>query len=226
MEDYWSDIHSQDDRWTPLSASALHVYRFIWKRIVRGEIKPGDRLLEVEIARAAGVSRSPVREAFMRLESDGIVASKPHRGTYVMPLSARRFQEIAEFRLGLEELAVRRLANCTNESLAKLRLHAMAAREDVPVPDFEAFVKADSLFHCSLLEHANLEPLLSAYMWLAKEFESYSRLMAGDAESIELLGKEHDELIGLICDRKTEAAVELLRIHLRRGYDLALARLH
>jgi DNA-binding GntR family transcriptional regulator len=128
--------------------------------------------------------------------------------------------------VGLEELAVRRLSNCTNEHLAKLRLDAMAAREEAKAPDFEAFVKADTLFHCSLLEHADLEPLLSAYMWLAKEFESYSRLMLGDAESIDLLGAEHDELIGLICDRKPEPAVELLRIHLFRGFDVALSRLH
>jgi DNA-binding GntR family transcriptional regulator len=225
MEDYWSDIHSQADSWTPLSASALRVYRLIRKRLAIGELKPGDRILEIEVARAAGVSRSPVREAFERLEIDGLVASKPRRGTYVMPLGTQRFKEVAEFRLELEEIAVRRLAtHGLAEDLHDLRLRLVIAPED-PALNIEAFVRADTAFHCTLVEHAGSEPLLGAYMWLAKEFSSYSRLGVGDVDMIHQLEREHDELIDLICKRETERAIDVLRAHLLRGFDRTVSRL-
>src|SRR5512141_2804217 len=77
----------------------------IRRAIVNGVLRPGDRLMEADIAREMGISRGPVREALRQLEQEGLVISYPHRGTFVASLAADEASEIYVMRAVLEGLA-------------------------------------------------------------------------------------------------------------------------
>ena len=94
------NIDSKDHR--PLR---VIVYEELKMRILKGEIAPGQRLMEVETSEELGVSRTPVREAIKKLEKEGLVVVEPRRGTYAAQISDNDLIEILEVRESLEALA-------------------------------------------------------------------------------------------------------------------------
>src|SRR5215471_14140667 len=82
------------------------VHALLRERIVKGDIPPGNRLQDVQLAAELGVSRTPVREALLRLESEGLVESDPNRGFFVAPLSRKEVSEIYPMVWALERLAL------------------------------------------------------------------------------------------------------------------------
>src|SRR3954469_14550899 len=79
--------------------------------IIAGELRPGDRVLETDLAEQLGVSRGPVREAFRELEQEGLLISYPHRGTFVATLPEDEIEEVYALRAHLEGYAARRVVN-------------------------------------------------------------------------------------------------------------------
>lgn len=97
----------------PISTSNLrsHIEQQIRNLILRGEFKPGERLVESEIAERMGVSRPPVREAFSALEREGLVVNIPRRGNFVVDFTSSDIEEIYSLRLLLEVGAIKRVIN-------------------------------------------------------------------------------------------------------------------
>ena len=81
------------------------VFNTLRQAILRGELKPGERLMEIQLANKLGVSRTPIREAIRKLELEGYVVMMPRRGTYVANMSIRDINEIFEIRTALESLS-------------------------------------------------------------------------------------------------------------------------
>src|SRR5262249_9474561 len=82
------------------------IHALLRERIVKGEIRPGNRLQDVQLAAELGVSRTPVREALLRLEREGLVESDPNRGFFAAPLSRKEFSKISPMVWALECLAL------------------------------------------------------------------------------------------------------------------------
>jgi DNA-binding GntR family transcriptional regulator len=124
------------------------VYQVLRQRIVAGELVPGQRLVEADIARQLGTSQAPAREAIKRLAHEGLVSSLPHRGNYVAEISADQAREVREVRVVLEEFAARqatariqpRTLRTLEESVDRMRTAASAG-------DIGAFREADITFH-------------------------------------------------------------------------------
>ena len=94
----------------------------IRQAISRGDLKPGQRLVESDVAEQMGISRAPVREALRQLETEGLVVSEPHRGTFVAEVSATDLWEIYTLRAAIERLAVRLVTEkASAEMLAQLQ---------------------------------------------------------------------------------------------------------
>ena len=91
-------------------ASAPGAYEQIYQAIIRGEVKPGDRLRETELAEQIGLSRTPIREAIRKLESDGIVEHQPRVGAMVKKLSQQEIVELYEMRIVIEQTAAQMAA--------------------------------------------------------------------------------------------------------------------
>ena len=114
----------------------------------RGVLKPGERLMEIQLAEELGVSRTPVREAIRKLEMEGYVIMMPRRGTYIADLSIRDINEVFEIRTSLESLASGLAAErITEDELEKLQRLLVQIGTHIKSGDMESIVRTDTEFH-------------------------------------------------------------------------------
>ena len=131
--------------------------------IIRGELAPGDRLIEQKLARAFGTSQPTVREALRDLESQGFVRKIANKGTYVTELTQRDIGKIMEVRITLEQLAVTRAAEKMTPEAART-LSSLVDEMEFAVADLDRarFHNADLSFHRAIWELADNEYLALA----------------------------------------------------------------
>lgn len=124
------------------------VFETIRNGIVSGMLKPGQRLMEVQLAEQLGVSRTPVRESIRKLELEGLVKMVPRRGAYVTPLSAKDLREMMEIRGALEGLCGELVAkNATSEDVVRLKEANRKFDAAIAEGDEEGIIKHDIDFH-------------------------------------------------------------------------------
>lgn len=130
------------------------VYAALKRAILSGEFRPGEPLQEVRLASQFGASRTPVREALVRLEADGLLTITPRRGAVVRELTVRDFLEVNELRLILEPAAVRRAALTISEQVvADLQATLDSIERDAPTEtDFHALQALDRRSHAVIAE--------------------------------------------------------------------------
>lgn len=139
-------------------------YEAIRRRILDNVWPPGHQALEQEIALELGVSRTPVREALIRLEREGLVQVIPRRGMRVLPLSAVDMREIYEVLTALESLAAEMVANrhLGDAELASLQAATDAMEAALARDDLDAWAAADEDFHARLIALAGNRHLAEA----------------------------------------------------------------
>lgn len=185
----------------------------IWK----GHLRPGQHLVEAQLAARLRVSRSTVREALGVLAAEGLVSVKPRRGCFVTRLTPKDVEEIYTMRMALEELALSRaLKRFTPQQLAELRrlvekLHSPAA--DDPVVRSET----TSRFHEIIFEAADHERLLEA----RKRLASVQRLLGTIVQmTLPEEGPRHELLLASIEKGDQEGALTALREHINFAWQL------
>ena len=130
---------------SPEDTIAARISRTLADRIVRGELSPGERLRQDHIAAEFGASHVPVREAFRRLEAQGLAASIPRRGVRVADFGLDDVREVAEMRAALEVLALRHaIPNMTSAILDQAEA---ATLEGDSAVDVEHWEEANRRFH-------------------------------------------------------------------------------
>ncbi len=128
-------------------SAADRAYDYTKERIFDGEYAQGQLIGEGEVSDAVGVSRTPVREAFLRLEAEGMLRLYPKRGALVVPISAADVEDVMETRLLIERFAIRRVIDLDLDLEGRLA-EAIAAQERYAAADDAiAFVDADREFH-------------------------------------------------------------------------------
>ena len=103
------------------------VFQTLRQAILRGELKPGERLMEIHLAQKLGVSRTPVREAIRKLELEGLVLMIPRKGAVVAEITVTDLEDVLEVRMALEELAVKLACRKITEE----QLYGMRLREEI-----------------------------------------------------------------------------------------------
>jgi DNA-binding GntR family transcriptional regulator len=147
----------------PAVSATTRVYQHL-KRAILEQLHPGGTLLtEAEIADAVGVSRTPVREALLRLEAEGLVALYPKRGALVLPVSAREIDEVIEARTLVEGHAAGRIWPRRAELARALEPLIDAMRTARDEGDVHAFIEADRTFHAVVVETAGNSILTDLY---------------------------------------------------------------
>ncbi|UYO00409.1 MAG: GntR family transcriptional regulator [Devosia sp.] len=139
---------------------AAQISRILANRIIGGEIEAGAKLRQDHIAEEFGASHVPVREAFRRLEAQGLVVSEPRRGVRVASFSLGDVREVAEMRAALEVLALRNAA----PHLTKARLDQAEAvnRTCDQARDVQSWEAANRAFHRLIMEPCGMPRLLKA----------------------------------------------------------------
>lgn len=130
------------------------IVRLIHQRIIAGDLLPGARISETEIAVGYGVSRQPVREAFIKLAEEGLLEIRPQRGTYVRKISVPAVMDARFVREAIEADVVRFLAQSPDPALERELKSQIEAQKQVIATDVQNFVPLDDTFHRTLAEAA------------------------------------------------------------------------
>lgn len=206
------DLHAGGPLTRNASVAATEVIR---EAILDGRLPPGRRLKEEELAQELGISRTPVREALLMLQAEGLVDASPNRGATVRSHSVEDLTDLYQLRALLEGYAARRAATrLSEEAIAELR--ESCDRFDVLIRDgaeMRVLVKENLVFHQAILESAGsarlgtmvrqvveLPLVYRSYAWYSREQQQISAhyhsqitraLESRDSERAELVMKEH-----------------------------------
>lgn len=139
------------------------------QRIVTGELKPGERLVETRIAQELGTSQAPVREALRDLELLRLVESEPFKGTRVRAFGDEELFEVYPVRAALEEVAARAAAKNLEGDVSLLQAEVDAMRDAAKRGDIQSLVEHDIAFHRAIVEAANMAILTQCWKLLGVE---------------------------------------------------------
>jgi phosphonate utilization transcriptional regulator len=191
------------------------VQREIERRIVAGELSPGAKLNEADLAAAMGISRGPVREAFRALEQAGLVQTEKNRGVFVRLVSLEEANEIYEVRAALESqigrLAAERAKPAQLERMRAIvkRMHAAGRKRD---PD--AYFPLNIEFHELLAEAAGNRSLAAHYRRVVNELNLYRReAIQRNLDVIPVSTREHEAVVEAITRGDAARAARLLYDH-------------
>ena len=164
--------------------------------IIKGKFKPGEKISEGELAESMGISRTPLREAFRKLENEGFIEIIPRKGAVVTEIDAQEVYDLYEIKSTLEGLAARLAAvNMQDKDLEKLENVNEELKELIDQNDLEAFYKAHTRFHegfVKLSGNRRLNQIISNLNDHFKRFGIVSLTLPGQYESAI---KQHEEII-------------------------------
>ena len=200
------------------------VQRELERRILAGELEPGDKLTEEDIAGALNVSRGPVREAFRALEQAGLVRTEKNRGVFVRQVSVSDADEIYEVRAGLDELIGRLLATRIEPGqLTELRELLKKMQKAARAKSVDDYYPLNVQFHDRLAEFTGNRTLVAHYRRLVNELHLYRReTLARGADSFPISTREHSEIVDALARRDADRAGKLMYEHAMESRD----RLH
>ncbi len=205
-------------------SSAELAYREVKERILTGALPGGELISEGEIAGALGMSRTPVREAFLRLEAEGWMKLYPKRGALVVPVPVAEAEHVVHARYVVEVAAVRALAAADRTALtAELHSSLHRQREVAATGDREAFASADTDFHRAYVV-AGGNPLLTGFYDSLRERQRRMNSLAlrrGNSEMGQIID-QHADLADLVTAGEPERFAEALVAHLSGVHRLEL----
>ena len=200
------------------------VQRELERRILAGELEPGAKLTEEDIAGNLNVSRGPVREAFRALEQAGLVRMEKNRGVFVRQVSVEDADEIYEVRAGLDELIGRLLAmRIQPGQLAELRDLLKKMQKAARARSVDDYYPLNVQFHDRLAEFTGNRTLVAHYRRLVNELHLYRReTLARGPDSFPISTREHSEIVDALARRDPDRAGKLMYEHAMESRD----RLH
>jgi len=193
-------------------------YHYVREAIMRGELPTGSVLAEVEIARALGSSRTPVRHAFGLLLKEGLLEVGSRRQLIVRGFTQAHREEIAMLREALEGIAVRRACDViTDDDVDFLRLSIIRQRRAARNGDDDAFLDLDEEFHLRIVEAAQL-PILHAVLGQLRGFVRVARLNTPRPRRVlAQVSDEHERIVDALERRNAVEALSTLLEHLHKS---------
>lgn len=193
------------------------VFRTLRKGILRGDLQPGERLMEIQLANRLGVSRTPIREAIRMLELEGLVVNVPRKGAHVSKITEKDLRDVLEVREGLEELAVDlAIERISDEELDELYQASRNFEKMVNSADLTDLAEADEKFHGIIYEATGNRRLVQLISNLRDQMYRYRVEYLKDEANRKSLIQEHDELWESLRTKNVKAAEAYMRQHIER----------
>lgn len=174
------------------------ITQILLDRILDGTYKPGDRLVELQIAGELKVSQAPVREAFRNLEAMRVIESEPYKGTRVRQITQKELEDSSRVRASLEELASELAAPRLHEYLPRLEEQAELFMQAARDKDERKYSEHDIEFHRIIMEASDNQLLLSIWESVVLESRFRMTLKSIGAERLETFGQAHLPVIDAI----------------------------
>ena len=217
-----SPVFSKQKRAT-LTDQALKVIR---EAIRSGKLKPGERLVEMQLAEEMQISRFPIREALRYLEKEGLVETIPFKGTHVAQFTERDMEELYSLRSALEELAVRILVeNLDDKKTNELETIIQSMQQASQTGNLNQMISEDLRFHQAICELSGHRKLLEVWQTLESQLQVFLTIEKDFFETAYLYVSTHDPIMDAIKQRNVKKAEKAIRDHLglamrviREGY--------
>ncbi|WP_319529493.1 GntR family transcriptional regulator [uncultured Cohaesibacter sp.] len=186
--------------------------------IVSGQIALGEQLSENALAERLGVSRTPVREAFKRLESEELVEVRPQRGTFVFICDEEKAREMCEMRSILEIGAMQLAVAHDRAQLVKKLNDLIKAAEASLTKSPQAYQPFDIAFHAAIFELAQNRDLDKAYERISGRVSALRWRLVRTLEQVQDSHNVHIQIVDHLAAGRDEEAANLMRIHVDRTY--------
>jgi DNA-binding GntR family transcriptional regulator len=206
---------------TPPGTAAQHALEELRRSIVAGDLRPGQRVGQEEIAERLGVSLAPVREALAALEQEGQLTYRPRRGYFVTELRLEDLREIYELRTLLEDRAARRAVPLLDEdALERIELAAREVVAAAEAGDVAAELAANRRFHFALLEAPGQTHALRLIRLLWDSTETYRALYYNSPSARTEAVEAHGRIVAALRAGDGDRLVAELDAHRGRALDL------
>jgi DNA-binding GntR family transcriptional regulator len=194
------------------------VFESLREAIISGRLKPGERMMEIQMAEEMGVSRTPVREAIRKLELEGLVVMIPRKGAYVAGLSLKDIVEVFEIRGALEGLAAELAAErITDDELENLERYLVRITEDIEKGDLVKVVETDTDFHTQLYKASRNDWLLQIINNLREQIQRFRTTSLSYPGRMKEAVEEHRQIVEAISIRNGKLARKLAQEHIDKA---------
>jgi DNA-binding GntR family transcriptional regulator len=203
---------------TTLKSSAL---KEIKRAILSGKLKPGDRLVETQLAKDMGISKFPIREAIGQLERLGFVSTVPYKGSCVSTFSERDMEELYTLRSALESLAVRILMSKLNEvTIEKLISIVEKMQKAADKEKLEEVINEDIRFHQTICELSGHRKLLEMWMMLQDQIKYFITMEEYFNDQSNVLVEPHYRILEALKGGDNQLLEKSINDHLMLGLSI------
>lgn len=191
------------------------VFNTLRQAILKGELAPGERLMEIQLADRLGVSRTPIREAIRKLELEGLVLMIPRKGAEVAKISEKSLRDVLEVRRSLEELAIELACQrMTPEAVEELEKKQEEFKAAVEQGNPMEIAETDEAYHDVIYKGTCNDRLVQMINNLREQMYRYRLEYIKDEDKRQILLLEHDNILKAVRQRKVQEAKEAMREHI------------
>ncbi len=190
--------------------------------IIKQKIKPGERITELEVAERFGISRTPIREAFRQLESEGFLTIVPRKGAVVSDIEEQDIKDFYELKGILEGYAARQaVKRMTEKDIVRLEQFNIEIEEYAKRQDVSGMTKAHNAFHELILETCGNRKIKQVVTGLVRQFLRFRFYVASLVHVQEIL-REHTEIVAAIRSGDGDRAEASMKINAHLGLEVLL----
>ena len=206
------DLTLNMDAYLPLRDVVFNTLR---EAILKGELKPGERLMELQLAAKLGVSRTPIREAIRMLEQEGLAVTIPRKGAEVAKMTEKDMEDVLQIREALDELAAKiACEQISEEQLEELVATMHEFEESTKTDNVKKIAEADVKFHDIIYQSTGNPKLVNMLNNLREQMYRYRLEYIKDEDKRQILIVEHEHILAAIKARNIAEAKNAAREHI------------
>ena len=206
------DLTLNMDAYLPLRDVVFNTLR---EAILKGELKPGERLMELQLAAKLGVSRTPIREAIRMLEQEGLAVTIPRKGAEVAKMTEKDMEDVLQIREALDELAAKiACEQISEEQLEELVATMHEFEESTKTDNVKKIAEADVKFHDIIYQSTGNPKLVNMVNNLREQMYRYRIEYLKDSAVRRQLAKEHKAICEALRTHDRESALRYVYVHI------------
>lgn len=181
-----------------------HVYDYISREILEGNLKPSERINESDISEALSVSRTPVREALIQLSSEGMLENVPRKGFILKATTKKEATDLYQIIGALDALAASLSCNeLTDKDYTQMEYHIQSMNFAIEINNYQLYLEHQDSFHNVYLEKANNDVLVDTITRLKNRFftRGYTKDDGENAEQLKNINNEHATILELFKEK-------------------------
>ncbi len=203
------------------------VFNTLRRAILTGELKPGERLMEIHLANKLGVSRTPIREAIRKLELEGLVIMIPRRGAEVAQITEKSLKDVLEVRRALDALCVELACDrISEEEKAQLRQACDTFERATRTKNVTAIAEADVALHDIIVQATGNQRLIQLINNLSEQMYRYRFEYIKDESRHDNLVEEHRMIYESIMENDKERAAQAAKLHIDNQEKSIIRQIH